>query len=143
MDTDLPVNLNGENNMTDSEILALYSAWSEDYYCAGFITANPGTVKQFRTWLQNPHKRDLTREPMEDYEQEMLIEFHKQEREAPKKIWCIECGYPLWDTTRVILLDRGLCQKCFEEPKGWNVWSMFNEVEEYNERKENRQTDFN
>ena len=65
--------------MTDSEILTLYSAWSEDYYCAGFITPNPDTVKQFRTWLQNPHKRDLTREPMEDYEQEMLTEFYKQE----------------------------------------------------------------
>ena len=60
--------------MSDEEILALYSQWSEDYYCAGFITPDPLSVQAFRKWL---HVRPIHH----DYEREMLEEFHKQEEE--------------------------------------------------------------
>ena len=61
--------------MTDQEILTLYSTWSEEYHCAGFLNPSSETVKDFRDWL-NRHS-----EPLKDYEQEMLEEFHKQEQE--------------------------------------------------------------
>ena len=62
----------------DKEILALYSQWSEEYYCAGFLHPSPEVVKAFREWLNNPRKLDL--KPIQyDYEIEMLEEFHKQE----------------------------------------------------------------
>jgi len=64
--------------MTDEEILVLYSQWSEEYYCAGFISASPGTVREFRKWLTD--RKILYLIPiLHDYEGEMLEEFHKQE----------------------------------------------------------------
>jgi len=65
--------------MTDQEILALYSSWSEEYYCAGFLNPSPGTIKEFRNWLKNLHEQDWT--PLQNYEQEMLQEFHRQQKE--------------------------------------------------------------
>jgi len=66
--------INQNNSMTDFEILALYSQWSEDYYCAGFLHPSPETVREFRTWLN-------TRQSVQTvYEIEMLKEFHKQNK---------------------------------------------------------------
>jgi len=63
--------------MTDEEILSLYSQWSEEYYCAGFLDASPATVSAFRKWLNDPRKLYL--KPIQyDYEREMLDEFYKQ-----------------------------------------------------------------
>ena len=63
--------------MTDEEILSLYSQWSEEYYCAGFLCASPETVSAFRKWLNDPRKLYL--KPIQyDYEREMLDEFYKQ-----------------------------------------------------------------
>jgi len=70
--------------MTDKEILALYSSWSEEYYCASFLSPSPETVKKFCSWLENPHERDFSKEPIQSYEQEMLKEFHKQKQEGEK-----------------------------------------------------------
>jgi len=60
---------------SDEEILALYSQWSEEYYCAGFLTPDPVSIQEFRKWLYDPRKKPV----QYDYEKEMLEEFHKQE----------------------------------------------------------------
>ena len=63
---------------SDEEILALYSQWSEEYYCAGFLNPDPVSIQAFRKWLYDPRKLYL--KPVQyDYENEMLEEFHKQE----------------------------------------------------------------
>ena len=63
--------------MMDKDILSLYSQWSEEYYCAGFLTPSPETVKEFCNWLKS---RQLeSRSVQSVYEKEMLEEFHKQE----------------------------------------------------------------
>jgi len=66
--------------MSDEEILTLYSQWSEEYYCAGFLTPNSRSIQAFRTWLHDPRKL-YVRSVQYDYEREMLEEFHKQEEE--------------------------------------------------------------
>ena len=40
--------------MTEEEILGLYSQWSEEYYCAGFLNPDEATVREFRKWLRTP-----------------------------------------------------------------------------------------
>ena len=66
--------------MMDEEILSLYSQWSEEFYCAGFFYVSPGTINDFRKWINDPRKLYL--KPIQyDYEREMLEEFHKQEEE--------------------------------------------------------------
>ena len=66
--------------MSDEEILVLYSQWSEEYYCAGFLTPDPLSIQTFRKWL-NTRKQLYLRPAQNDYEREMLEEFHKQEEE--------------------------------------------------------------
>ena len=63
---------------SDEEILALYSQWSEEYYCAGFLNPDPLSIQAFRNWLHDPRKLYL-RPVQYDYEKQMLEEFHKQE----------------------------------------------------------------
>jgi len=65
--------------MTDEEILLLYSQWSEEYYCAGFLNPDAGTVQEFRKWLKNSPQEPFFYIPRMSYEQEMLKEFHNQE----------------------------------------------------------------
>jgi len=68
-------------NMTDRQILQLYSEWSEDAYAAGFISPSEETVRRFREWLKGPRAReDLEDKPLEDYEVEMLEIFKRQEQ---------------------------------------------------------------
>jgi len=69
----------------EKEILALYSIWSEEYYCAGFLTPSPETVKEFRKWLDNPNEI-WKKEPIHGYEREMLQEFHRQEQKESESI---------------------------------------------------------
>jgi len=66
--------------MTDEEILSLYGQWSEEFYCAGFLTPDPLSIQAFRKWLHDPSKPYL-RPVQYEYEKEMLKEFHKQEEE--------------------------------------------------------------
>jgi hypothetical protein len=57
-------------------ILALYREWSEKEYCAGFLHPDAGTrVVHFRTWLA------ALPGPVEGYERDMLVEYHRQEQE--------------------------------------------------------------
>jgi len=63
---------------SDGEILALYSQWSEEYYCAGFLSPDSLSIQAFRTWLHDPRKPYL-KLVQYDYEKQMLEEFHKQE----------------------------------------------------------------
>lgn len=60
--------------MTDDLLLLLYREWSEEFYAAGFMHPDRESVAEFRQWLGT---RTLT--PLEDYELEMLKEYHRQE----------------------------------------------------------------
>jgi len=76
----MQVDYNGDKIMTDEEILYWYSQWSEDYYCASFLTPDSLSVQEFRNWLYHPD--EITRRSIQyDYEREMLKEFHKQEKD--------------------------------------------------------------
>jgi len=44
--------------MTDKEIIDLYSSWSEDFYCAGFLNPSHETIKKFRNWLNTPKQQN-------------------------------------------------------------------------------------
>ena len=66
--------------LADRIILAAYCKWSEDTYRAEFMSATPDIVQQFRQWF---HKQPFhPPAPSENYEIEMIREFHKQEGES-------------------------------------------------------------
>jgi hypothetical protein len=54
---------------TDSDLLRLYSQWSEEAYAAGFIDPTESSVRSFLNWLMRIPEEI---EPVEDYEFEML-----------------------------------------------------------------------
>lgn len=62
--------------IANDELLLLYSVWSEEFYCAGFMVPSSDTVEQFRNWLD---VRGGANRDVEDYEQEMLDEYHRQQ----------------------------------------------------------------
>jgi hypothetical protein len=63
------------NDLTDGEVLTLYSLWSEETHAAGFLHPDPDNVTAFISWLDTmPSARKVT----EDYEIEMLLEFRYQ-----------------------------------------------------------------
>lgn len=57
--------------LSDLELAYLWRQYSEEYYCAGWMMVQPGTLKQFKDWLDGlgSDGRELT---LEDYEQEDL-----------------------------------------------------------------------
>ena len=57
--------------LSDLELAYLWRQYSEEYYCAGWMTVEPGTLKQFKDWLDGLgiDGRELT---LEDYEREDL-----------------------------------------------------------------------
>lgn len=68
------------SRLTDGQIIALYSHWSEEAYAAGFMHADEWIVRKFRAWL------DLLVDgvgaegrPLEDYEIAMLDFYRAQE----------------------------------------------------------------
>lgn len=66
--------------LTDRQLIQLYSQWSEDAYCAGFISPSESHVKQFRRWLKGPKPPNWdTDAPLADYEKEMVEIFRRQE----------------------------------------------------------------
>lgn len=67
--------------MRDIAIIKLYETWSEAFWCAQFMSPTPEMVRRFRAWL---HWLE-TCVPEEDFEIEMLAEFHRQEEEALAK----------------------------------------------------------
>ena len=66
---------------TDAELLALYRAWSEDFYAASFLTPSPGTVASFRGWLK---AQDREHKPLDEYEKRFLWQYHSQEDYAQR-----------------------------------------------------------
>ena len=59
-------------DLTDYQVVQLYRVWSEDAYCAGFMSPSEGTVKSFREWLKGPKAReDDPERNLVDYEEEM------------------------------------------------------------------------
>ena len=65
--------------LSDQGILDLYSFWSEDHYCASFMNPHEDVVREFREWF---HELKFSGPgDLQDYEQEMLEEFYRQERE--------------------------------------------------------------
>lgn len=67
---------------TDGEVIALYSFWSEEFYAAGWMSPDPGTVKQFREWLVEQAVMTAT----EGSRRRMLAEYRKQEATASKDL---------------------------------------------------------
>ncbi len=70
---------------SDGEIVALYQEWSEELYCAGFMSIGSipsHMVEQFRVWLRTRGTRGegWNRINATQYELEMLDEYHRQER---------------------------------------------------------------
>lgn len=61
--------------LTEREVLLLYAEWSEECWGADFILSSPREVEQFRAWIPERLRRGL-----EDYERDMLEEYHRQER---------------------------------------------------------------
>ena len=66
-------------NLSDKTLILLYREWSEECYCAGFMSPHPGHVRKFRRWLKNMSTRLVE---YTDYEEEFLAEYKKQQ-EAP------------------------------------------------------------
>jgi len=63
--------------LSEQGLLDLYSLWSEDRYCASFMHPSEGIVHEFREWLRE--LRFIGPGHLEDYEDEMLEEFYRQE----------------------------------------------------------------
>ena len=69
------MSLKTNNDLTDGEVLTLYSLWSEETHAAGFLHPDADNVTAFISWLDTmPSTRKVT----EDYEIEMLLEFRYQ-----------------------------------------------------------------
>ena len=64
------------SQLSDAELVELYRRWSEEFWCAGFMSATEGTVRQFRKWLTTLG-RDVP-EVSTDYELEFLTEYKRQ-----------------------------------------------------------------
>ena len=63
-------------DLTDKQLVRFYRAWSEEYYCAGFISPSPETVDRFIEWLRaEPHETD---HPFENYELKMVHFFREK-----------------------------------------------------------------
>ena len=67
---------------TDDQLLQLYSLWSEECYCAGFLSPDEHSVKEFREWLYGYSRDKHTTRKLENYELEFLEEFRRQENES-------------------------------------------------------------
>ena len=70
-----------EKEWTVKELIDLYRQWSDEKWCAGFMSPYPDTVRDFRTWLHSPDFQESVVSIITEYEFEMLEEFRKQERE--------------------------------------------------------------
>ena len=57
--------------ISDLELAYLWRQYSEEYYCAGWMMVQPGTLEQFKKWLDGlgSDGKELT---LEDYERKDL-----------------------------------------------------------------------
>ena len=62
-------------NLTDREIVLLYSQWSEECYAASFWTLDADGLKRFVVWL----KRE---QPFKDYELELVRQYRALPEQA-------------------------------------------------------------
>jgi hypothetical protein len=69
------------DELSDAQLLRVYSAWSEGTYCAGFMDPSEETVKQFIDALPELIADEMAR-PIESYEREFLDEFRRQRKIA-------------------------------------------------------------
>ena len=65
------------SHIPDHVLLALYGMWSETFSSASFLEPDPDTVLAFRDWLKSLIRSDYL-QPYEDFELEMIQEFHRQ-----------------------------------------------------------------
>jgi hypothetical protein len=67
--------------MSDRDILRLYTQWSEKMFAAGpytsFTEPTEQAVAAFHNWMR--YLRDADAPPLEAYQREMLLAFHQQE----------------------------------------------------------------
>ena len=57
--------------LSDLELVYLWRQFSEEHYCASWMLVEPGTLKQFKNWLDG-RGSDGEERTLEDYEQEGL-----------------------------------------------------------------------
>ena len=57
--------------LPDSILADLYALWSEDTWCAGWIS---GGESEFVPWILNYEEDD----PLDDYKQESIVEIRRQ-----------------------------------------------------------------
>ena len=57
--------------LSDLELVYLWRQFSEEHYCASWILVEPGTLKQFKSWLDG-RGCDGGQRTLENYEQEDL-----------------------------------------------------------------------
>ena len=62
--------------LSDLELVYLWRQFSEEHYCASWMLVEPGTLKQFKNWLDG-QGRDGGERTLEDYEQEGLPAIRK------------------------------------------------------------------
>jgi hypothetical protein len=67
--------------LPDGELVALYSEWSEERYCAGFMHPSEETVKEFREELPDIIAKKMST-AFKWYERQFLIEYKRQTLEA-------------------------------------------------------------
>ena len=65
--------------LTDDRLIELYRLWSEENWAASFMSPSEDIVKRFREWLFLRRANEVHWEP---YENEMLVEYHRQAAEA-------------------------------------------------------------
>jgi len=63
-------------DLADDEVIRLYKLWSEETYCAGFLSPSADSVGEFIHWLRADGHVALE-EPVQDYELEMVALFRE------------------------------------------------------------------
>jgi glycine/D-amino acid oxidase-like deaminating enzyme len=64
------------HDISDAEALEEYRKWSEDHYCAGFISPTDGTVDEFIAYMKE--KQAPSHGVLWDYELEFLVKLRKK-----------------------------------------------------------------
>ncbi len=62
--------------LTDDRLIEMYRLWSEENWAASFMSPSKEMVERFRKWL---FQRINEHHPRDSYEDEMLVEYHRQE----------------------------------------------------------------
>ena len=62
------------SNPTDADLINLYSAYSQDMYCAGWMSSPEELGDEFKAWLRAAYEESLNpvEPPLADYERDGL-----------------------------------------------------------------------